>query len=259
MQSIGRKESLVKETLKNILVLATAFGALVGCSGSNISTTPAYDPATATGRVFGSIQFEGAPPLMEPLEPGGSRFCVINARGQTAQDVLVTKDAKLRNVIVYVRSGFEGRTYAAPGDPVVLDQQKCQYVPHVFTIMTSQKLIVRNSDNTFHNVHAMALVNSVFNFAQTIKGTENAVTFERPEMPFRIGCDLHKWMGAWVGVFDHPFHATSGDTGDYELKLPPGKYEIVAWQEKLGEKVATVEVSDKSQVQLNFSFGEKKG
>jgi hypothetical protein len=63
-------------------------------------------------------------------------------------------------------------------------------------------------------------------------------------------------MHVWVAVFDHPFHVTSGDFGTYELKLPPGKYEIVAWHEKLGEKTKSVEVAGNGSAQLDFSFSE---
>jgi len=245
------------------LVLFAGLIAFAGCSGSGVSSlpnesapSPAFSPSSATARVFGNIQFEGTPPVMAALKPGGSRFCVVNARDLTEQDVLVTKDGKLRNVIVYVKSGFEGRTYSTPDEPVILDQQKCVYVPHVLTVMTNQKLKVLNSDATFHNVHAVAKVNAGFNFAQTDKGAENTVSFDHAEMPIRIGCDLHRWMGVWIGVFDHPFHSTSGDSGSFELKLPPGKYEIAAWHEKYGEKVSTVEVGDRAQVQLDFNFGK---
>lgn len=250
-----------------ILCFSIYVFAMAGCSGRSSSGTEplsdkvaaAYDPATATAKVFGSIQFEGTPPVMAPVEPAGSRFCVQNVRGLTDQSVLVTKDHKLENVIVYVRSGFEGRSYATPSEPVVLDQQRCVYVPHVFTMMTNQKLSVHNDDATFHNVHSIAEKNAVFNFAQPTRGGENTVAFTKAEMPIHIGCDLHKWMGTWVGVFDHPFHVTSGATGNYELKLPPGKYEIVAWHEKYGEKVEMIEVADKAQVPLNFTFAAKSG
>ncbi|HET9131284.1 MAG TPA: hypothetical protein VFO86_10070 [Terriglobia bacterium] len=246
--------------MKTIRVMCMVL-VLAGCSSNaplplndSAASATIYNPATATSRVFGSIKFEGKPPEMAPLKAGGSRFCVMNARNLSEEDVLVTKDGKLRNVIVYVKSGFEGKTYSAPDQPAVLDQQKCVYVPHVLTIMTKQKLSVRNSDATFHNVHGMPQSNKVFNFAQTDKGAENTVTFDHAEMPFPAGCDLHKWMGVWIGVFDHPFHSTSGESGNYELKLPPGKYEIAAWHEKYGEKVSTVEIGDKAEQHLDFSF-----
>jgi|SRR6185295_15214222 len=247
---------------KSVAAAAVSFSliSLAGCSSGKVTAPaalPAYDPSTATARVFGSIKFEGAPPVMEPIRAGGSAYCVRNGRGIVDEGVSITSDKKLRNVIVYVRSGQEGRSYETPAMPVVLDQQKCVYVPHVLTLMVNQKLMVRNSDPTFHNVHGLSQANPPFNFAQTEKGAENALSFDHPEPPFHIGCDLHRWMGAFVGVFDHPFHTISGTNGNFELRLPPGKYEIGAWQEKYGEKTATIDVTDKSQLELNFSFAEK--
>jgi len=246
---------------KRIVVSLIVIGltAVAGCSSDKqtVPTVATYDPVTATSRVFGSIKFEGTPPEVTPIKAGGSAFCVRNARGLVDEEVSVTSDGKLRNVIVYVRTGHEGKAYDAPSETVVLDQQKCVYVPHVLTLMTNQKLSVRNSDPTFHNVHAISQVNPGFNIAQADKGAENTFTFEKAEPHFRIGCDLHRWMGAIVGVFDHPFHTTSGMSGDFELRVPPGKYEIVAWHEKLGEKVMPVEVVDNAKVELNFGFAAK--
>jgi hypothetical protein len=59
-------------------------------------------------------------------------------------------------------------------------------------------------------------------------------------------------MVSYVGVFEHPFHTTSGDTGKYELRLPPGKYEIAAWHEKFGEQVASVEVAANASARTRF-------
>ena len=118
-------------------------------------------------------------------------FCVRNAKGMRSQEVLVTADGKLQNVIVYVRSGHQGRSYSAPTEPVLLDQQRCVYTPHVFTIMTNQKLRIRNSDDTFHNVRGKTEVNSPFNIGQPVIGAENTEIFTRPEIPARIGCDMH--------------------------------------------------------------------
>jgi len=245
--------------LKNSIVVSIillTLGSVAGCNSEkeSVPVVTIYDPATATARVFGSIKFEGTPPEIIPLRAGGSAYCVRNARELVDEAVSLTSDKKLRNVIVYVRQGQEGRTYEAPSETVVLDQQKCVYVPHVLTVMTNQKLSVRNSDPTFHNVHGTSHANPGFNIAQAEKGAENVLTFTKAEAPFRIGCDLHRWMGAFVGVFDHPFHTTSGVSGNYELRLPPGKYEIVAWHEKFGEKAMPVEVAENSRMELNFAF-----
>ena len=54
---------------------------------------------------------------MAPVRVGGSRFCVLNARGTTQQDVLVTDQGLLRNVVVYVRSGQKPLPYKPPSNP----------------------------------------------------------------------------------------------------------------------------------------------
>jgi len=238
----------------SVILLALGFAAGCNSGKQSVPTVATYDPATATARVFGSIKFEGTPPEITPIHAGGSAYCVRNARGLVDEEVSLTSDKKVRNVIVYVKSGQEGRTYETPSEAVVLDQQKCAYVPHVLTVMTNQKLSVRNSDPTFHNVHGLSQANPGFNIAQADKGAENTFTFAKAEAPFHIGCDLHRWMGAFVGVFDHPFHTTSGMSGDYELHLPPGKYEIVTWHEKFGEKTMPIEVAENSKMELNFAY-----
>ena len=44
-------------------------------------------------------------------------------------------------------------------------------------------------------------------------------------------------MKAWIGVFDHPYFAVTNDTGHYKIdNIPPGTYEVIAWQEKFRNK-----------------------
>jgi hypothetical protein len=111
-----------------------------------------------------------------------------------------------------------------------------------------------NSDMTLHNIHVWAEKNPVYNQGQPLKGLVNETKFPNPEVPLPIKCDVHKWMGAFVGVFDHPFHTVSRQGGTYELKLPPGNYEITAWHEKFGKKTMMVQVADNDKKDVNFSF-----
>jgi hypothetical protein len=83
---------------------------------------------------------------------------------------------------------------------------------------------------------------------------ETTKTFDKAELPLPIRCDVHKWMGAFVGVFPHPFHTVSKGAGAYELKLPAGSYEIEAWHEKYGTQTQMVQVNDNQKLDLNFTF-----
>jgi hypothetical protein len=79
-------------------------------------------------------------------------------------------------------------------------------------------------------------------------------TFAHPEMPLVIRDDVHRWESANVGVFDHPFHTVSKSGGLFELKLPPGYYEITAWHETYGQKTMMVGVVDNERRVINISF-----
>jgi len=61
-------------------------------------------------------------------------------------------------------------------------------------------------------------------------------------------------MGAFAGVFTHPYHAVSKSGGAYEIKLAPGNYEITAWHEKYGTQKQNIEVKDGQKTELNFTF-----
>jgi plastocyanin len=211
-----------------------------------------YDPASATVRIFGKITFKGEPKEPAPLVIG-DRFCQGNARGLWEDQALTTKTGEVRHAIVFVKTGLEKREYPIPSEPVVLDQQGCIYLPRVVTLMKGQKLRVLNSDATFHNVHARGETGDAFNIAQP-QGDEDIQAF-RSSGIFHIGCDFHDWMSSYAGVFDHPFHATSRD-GSYELKVPPGKYEVVAWHEKFGERSATIDATGSGSIEQNFEFSK---
>jgi len=218
---------------------------------------PAYDPATAAASVSGAIFLEGPVPDMPFLDMGSDFYCQRAGVGLRSEEVSVTDDGALRNVIVYVRSGYDpSLTYPVPADPVVLDQERCVYRPRTLTLMTGQPLLVRNSDSTLHNVHAEAGGQTFFNFAQRSGPREDTEVFSEPAVPVHIGCDLHRWMDTYLGVFDHPFHTTSGDTGRFALALPPGSYQIVAWHERYGEQVVSVDLAAGESADVDFRFGE---
>jgi len=103
----------------------------------------------------------------------------------------------LINVLVYVKEG--AGNYPAPSNAITLTQMGCQYAPHVFGIQVNQKLEILNDDPTFHNVHAIPVLNDAFNFNQMSKGVVTEKIFTKPEVPVRFKCDVHYWMHCMAG------------------------------------------------------------
>jgi len=208
----------------------------------------------AGGSITGTITFEGKAPKMKPLKVDADPICVANNEIAPQKEWLILDENKgVKNMLVFITEGLN-IDYSPPEEPVVIDQKGCIYSPHVVGIMAGQQLDILNNDGTLHNIHALPKVNKEFNKAQPRSKKKLSVTFEKPEAPFKVKCDVHPWMGAYIGVFDHPCFAVSGDDGTYIISdLKPGEYVIEAWHEKLGSQTANVTVSD-SAAHQDFTF-----
>jgi plastocyanin len=211
------------------------------------------DPATA-GTIEGTATVTGTVPAPTAINMSSDPYCVEQGGG-TTQAVLAGDGGSLGNVFVYVKDGLGNLVFPVPQAPVVLDQHHCMYTPRVFGIQAGQSLEIRNSDATLHNIHARPEVNREFNRGQGGAGMTHTHVFTTPEVMVPFKCDVHKWMNAWVGVLNHPFHGVTGTDGRFSLRgLPPGTYTIEAWHESLGTQTQTVTVGAKTTHQIAFRF-----
>ncbi len=170
------------------------------------------------------------------------------------EKVVTDAEGRLANVFVYVKQGAPSGQ-APPGESHLLDQLGCQYKPHVSGMMVGQNLVIRNSDATLHNVHALPKVNAEFNRGQPFEGMTLDHKFDKPEVMIRFKCDVHPWMSSYMGVLDHPFFAVSGADGSFAIEgLPAGEYVIEAWHEELGTQTQTLTVGDGESAQADFAF-----
>jgi len=218
---------------------------------------PVSDPApTGTATVAGKIVYRGEVPKMKPLDMNADPGCAKKHSGEVMPEALVLGDGNgLANAFIYVTSGLPGGNYPVPVEPVVLDQRGCRYSPHVTGVMVGQTFRVLNSDGLLHNVHGLPKQNSEFNRAMPAAVTEADYTFDREEVMFKVKCDVHPWMSAWVGVVGNPYYAVTGADGSFSIDgLPAGNYEIKAWHERLGTQTASVTVTDGGSATADFTF-----
>jgi len=219
------------------------------------AAAPAAAAATGSATITGKVAFDGTAPTMEKIKMEADAFCKsAHAEPVYSQEVVVNPNKTLQWVFVYVKEGVTG-TYPAPTTPVTIDQHGCQYHPHIFGIQAGQPLKILNSDSTLHNIHALPKKNPEFNIGQPFKGMETLKKFETAEVPVHFKCDVHKWMGAYAGVLNHPFFAVTNEQGTFEIKnLPPGNYVIEAWQEKYGAQTQNVSVTGSEPKTVDFTF-----
>jgi hypothetical protein len=253
-------------SMKHLAVLSLGvFPFLVACGGGEATkeSEPAAEApkaaaaasnATGTASISGRILFEGTVPAPERIKLSADPKCAEMHKDGLERESIRVKDGGLADVLVYVKSGVSG-SYAAPSDPVVLDQAGCDYHPHMVALMVGQPFIIRNSDDTLHNIHPRPTANAEFNVGQPRKGMESTKTFDKPEILIPVGCDVHPWMRAFISVLSNPFFAVTGDDGSFSIKgLPAGDYEVEAAHGKLKTVVGKVSVKDGEEAKLDLTY-----
>ena len=218
------------------------------------STTAAQGAPAASGNgtITGKVSFAGTAPAAEKVKVAADPKCQgMHPQGLEKQTVAV-KDGGLAHVFVWVKNAPGGGP--APTDPVELDQQGCEYHPHVVGVRAGQPIKIKNSDDTLHNIHPRPTVNTEFNIGQPRKGMESVKTFDKQEIMIPVGCDVHPWMRSYISVVNHPYFAVTKDDGTYEIKgLPAGDYEVEAFHEKLKTQTQKVSVKDGDNT-LDFTY-----
>ena len=261
----------MKKTRFGMYALAVgAFAmAITGCGGnkqestdnsaapaSSAPTGKSVDPATA-GEVTGSVKLDGAGPKAKTINMAAEPACSKGRSGPAMTEEVVTGDSgALANVVVYVKSGLDGYSFPAPAAPAKIEQQGCQYHPHVVAMQVGQNIDVVNDDQTTHNIHPIPKDNREWNESQPPGAAPIEKSFTREEIAIPVKCNVHPWMKAYMAVLPNPYFQVTDKDGKFDLKnLPPGTYTIVAWQELYGASdPQTVTIGPKETKNVSFTF-----
>jgi plastocyanin len=220
---------------------------LIACTG-----------VVAAGDVTGKVSFSGNAPKPARIMMNADPVCVKQHKTPVVgEEVVVNSNGTLKNVLIYVKEGLGSRKFDPPAAKLEFEQKGCQYTPHVLGIQVGQDLEIVNGDPTLHNVHSLSKENAQFNVAQPKQGMKLTKKFDKPEV-FKVKCEVHTWMAAYIGVFSHPYFSVTSDDGSFKLKnLPAGDYTIEAWHEKYGTQTMKVKVAASGAATADFKFEGK--
>jgi plastocyanin len=153
--------------------------------------------------------------------------------------------------VVYMEAA--PKTSAVVPGHAVLDQRDERFVPHVLAITTGTVVDFPNSDRIYHNVFSLSKARP-FDLGRYAAGRSKSVTFDRPGI-VRVFCDIHSHMNTFILVFTHPFFALTDMDGRYRIdNVPPGTYNLVAWNEGVSSGPQAVTVPEGGEAELDFAL-----
>ncbi len=198
--------------------------------------------AARNGSIRGRVDLRRAPTPVQP-RPG-----VAELGTATARDL-----PDLLRSVVYLESAPRGAFETNEGGHAVMDQRNETFVPHVLAITTGTTVDFPNSDKIYHNVFSLSKTKR-FDLGRYAAGHSQAVKFDRPGI-VRVFCDIHSHMNAFILVFSHPFFAITDTDGRYRIdNVPPGTYNVIAWNEGTASDPRPVTVADGGNAELDFTL-----
>ncbi|MBI1993027.1 MAG: hypothetical protein HYY47_09325 [Deltaproteobacteria bacterium] len=214
----------------------------------------AYDGGAVSdgGSVSGVVKFKGAAPAPKKLEITKDKE--VCAKSGKTDPSLIVSGGNLVNAVVSITDIKKGKKMEP--QKVKLDQNGCEYKPHVLAMAAGSSVDILNPDGILHNVHSYSKANSPFNMAQPKFKKTITVKVDKPEV-INLKCDVHGWMNAWLFVAANPYFSVTDNSGSFKLTdVPAGTYNVEVWHETLGKTSQKVTVKAKADSKVTFEMGK---
>jgi plastocyanin len=163
--------------------------------------------------------------------------------------------ADLGPTVVFLESlDAPGIVPASAGRPV-LRQRNARFDPEFLIVVAGQSVRVANDDTIFHNVFSFSRPND-FDLGVYPSGESRSVVLAHPGV-VKVYCSIHETMNATVLVTPSPWYAGVSANGDYRIpSVPPGRYKLTAWNERLPAVTRTLSVGSDA-LRADLSLGSK--
>ena len=220
-----------------------------------LSALLAYEGGAVSdgGTISGVVKFKGAAPVPKKLEVTKDKeVCAKSAKSDPS---LIVSGGNLVNAVVSISDIKKGKKMEP--QKVTLDQNVCEYHPHVLAFVAGSSVDIVNPDGILHNIHSQSQKNTPFNVAQPKFKKTITQKIDKPET-FKVTCDVHGWMSGWFFVADNPYFSVTDNNGGFKLTdVPPGTYTVEVWHETLGKTSQKVTVKGKEEAKVNFEMAKK--
>jgi hypothetical protein len=205
-------------------------GAFSSASGSEYTAIALTSP----GRVTGTVTFGGELPADTIVRPTAD---VTTCGSEFTESTIETSGSSLAGAVVWLDGVRSGKPLPLVRRYDIINEG-CLITPRVQAAIVGGTLNVRSRDPVTHRTRLIreGEAKPIALVSETDEG--QVVPLDHAlEVPgqVEIRCDFHPWTRAFIAVFDHPYFAVTGRNGGFAFdSVPPGKYTLMAWHERLG-------------------------
>lgn len=164
----------------------------------------------------------------------------------------------LTRVVVYLAS--DPALDAASGAPprATVAQKSKTFVPNFAVVPLGTEVEFPNWDNFDHNVFSRSKAAPAFDLDRYPRGMSKTRTFGKLGV-VQVFCNIHPEMRAVIFVTPNRFFARADAEGNFQITgVPPGRYELVAWNERCGEQRQPIDISTGAAADVAFTLKESR-
>jgi plastocyanin len=198
-------------------------------------------------------------PATMPTTAPTTRPAGVSLRGKVSiSHGFALQNPDLTRVVVYLAS--DPVLDAAPHtiDHSTVAQKNKAFVPNFTVVPRGTDVEFPNWDNFDHNVFSCSKAAPAFDLDRYPRGQSKTRTFDKVGV-VQIFCNIHPSMRAIIFVTPNVYFCRADAGGNFELKdVPPGNYDLVAWQERCGETRQAVAVRADGAPDVSIALAENR-
>ncbi len=255
----------MKLCICQLMLLSVATLLFVGCSGKDGGRQPPAEKETVTAKTTTKAESQTpvAPPDVEPAkadlgDPAPGTAVAQPGDPGSIQGVVKSPYTRLAQGAVYIVR-VDDQEFSPAEKHAVMDQKNLIFTPHILPIVAGATVDFPHSDTVRHNVYTEKGSTQQFNLGTYDVGIVKQITFDKLGST-HLGCNVHTEMSAYILACQNPYFATTDKgTGKFVIaNVPPGKWHLRLFHERLKPKTILVEVKPGEQTSVEFTKLERK-